>query len=123
MTARARLAGVSLDASDPDQLARFYQDYLELERVWESPDFVALSGAGVFLTVQRVEDHRPPDWPTGNAPKQMHLELAVSDLEPAEEAALALGARKAEVQPAPARWRVLIDPAGHPFCITTLIPD
>jgi hypothetical protein len=27
------------------------------------------------------------------------------------------------VQPSPDRWRVLIDPAGHPFCLTTLIPE
>jgi hypothetical protein len=37
--------------------------------------------------------------------------------------ALALGAAKANTQPSPDRWRVLLDPAGHPFCITTLIPD
>jgi catechol 2,3-dioxygenase-like lactoylglutathione lyase family enzyme len=123
MTARARLAAISLDASDPAALAAFYRDYLELEVMWDSPDFIALGGAGVFLTVQRVADHNPPDWPTGAAGKQMHLELAVSDLEPAERAALALGARKADEQPSPERWRVLIDPAGHPFCITTLIPD
>jgi hypothetical protein len=24
---------------------------------------------------------------------------------------------------APESWRVLIDPAGHPFCITNLIPE
>ncbi|HTW21613.1 MAG TPA: VOC family protein [Mycobacteriales bacterium] len=123
MTALARLGGISLDSSDPDQLARFYQDFLELERVWDTPDFVALSGAGIYLTTFRIDDHRPPDWPTGDVPKQMHLELAVKELEPAEQKALALGARKAATQPAPDRFRVLIDPAGHPFCLTTMIPD
>jgi hypothetical protein len=28
-----------------------------------------------------------------------------------------LRATKADEQPAPERWRVLIDPAGHPFCL------
>jgi hypothetical protein len=57
-------------------------------------------------------------------PKQLHLELAVGDLDEAEAAALAaIGATKAQTQPSPELWRVLIDPAGHPFCITTLIPD
>ncbi|MGZ4735335.1 MAG: hypothetical protein ACXV8R_07005 [Acidimicrobiia bacterium] len=28
-----------------------------------------------------------------------------------------------DAQPSPELWRVLVDPAGHPFCITTLIPD
>ena len=73
--------------------------------------------------MQRVTDHVPPDWPDGPVPKQIHLELAVQDLESAESTALALGATKADRQPNPDHWRVLVDPAGHPFCITTLIPD
>jgi Glyoxalase-like domain len=35
----------------------------------------------------------------------------------------AIGASKASVQPSPESWRVLLDPAGHPFCVTTLIPE
>jgi hypothetical protein len=35
--------------------------------------------------------------------------------------AVALGARPADPQPDP-RWKVLLDPAGHPFCLTTLVP-
>lgn len=123
MTAIARLAAVSLDSSDPAELGAFYRELLDLETMWESDDFVALEGAGVYLTVQRVADHKPAEWPGGPVPKQMHLELAVDDLDHAEAAALGLGARKADHQPSPDRWRVLVDPAGHPFCITTLIPD
>lgn len=37
-----------------------------------------------------------------------------------ESRILALGATRAEVQPNPDKWRVLIDPAGHPFCITVM---
>ena len=37
------------------------------------------------------------------------------------ERAEALGARLADPQP-DSRWRVLLDPAGHPFCITTVVP-
>jgi hypothetical protein len=123
MSAVARLAGVSLDTSDPASLAEFYRQLLGLDLYLESEDFVALEGAGILLTAQRVEGHVPPDWPTGRTPKQLHLELAVDDLDAAEVAALALGATRAQEQPAADRWRVLIDPAGHPFCITTLIPD
>jgi Glyoxalase-like domain len=122
MTAIARLAGVSLDAKDPSRLAEFYRQLLDLEAYFATDDFVALKGAGILLTTQRVENHVPADWPAGPAPKQIHLELAVDDLDAAESAALALGATRAPQQPAPDRWRVLIDPAGHPFCVTTLIP-
>ncbi|WP_307802408.1 VOC family protein [Cellulomonas fengjieae] len=38
------------------------------------------------------------------------------------ERALALGAQLADPQP-DERWRVLLDPAGHPFCITTVAPS
>jgi hypothetical protein len=123
MTAVARLAAVSLDSSDPAVLAEFYRQLLDLELMFESDDFVALKGAGVYLTTQRVEDHQPPTWPDAGVPKQMHLELAVSDLDAAEAGALALGATKPEAQPNPGTWRVLADPDGHPFCLTTLIPD
>lgn len=123
MTAIARLAAISLDTSDPVPLADFYRAFLGLELMWDSEDFIALKGAGVLVTVQRVEGYRPADWPTGEVAKQMHLELAVDDLDDAEKQALSLGARKPGHQPAPDRWRVLIDPAGHPFCITTLIPE
>jgi hypothetical protein len=47
----------------------------------------------------------------------------VSDLDGQEARMLALGATKADVQPNPDNWRVLVDPAGHPFCITTLMPE
>ena len=123
MAAIARLAGISLDTGDPVLLAEFYRRLLGLEFLLEEDEFVALRGAGILVTAQRVDDHVPPDWPTGPTPKQVHLELAVDDLEAAEAEALSLGATRPVQQPDPARWRVLIDPAGHPFCITTLIPE
>ncbi len=53
----------------------------------------------------------------------MHFDLAVRDLEAAQAEAVRLGATLAAAQPAPGRWRVLLDPAGHPFCLSTQIPD
>ena len=47
----------------------------------------------------------------------MHLDLFVDDLDIAEAAAIGVGAVKAGFQPEPGRWRVLIDPSGHPFCL------
>jgi hypothetical protein len=49
--------------------------------------------------------------------------MSVKDLDVAEAAAIKVGATKATTQPSPELWRVLLDPAGHPFCITTQIPD
>jgi catechol 2,3-dioxygenase-like lactoylglutathione lyase family enzyme len=122
MTAIAKLGAVSLDCDDPAALAKFYVGMLGMDVAFESDDFVALQGGSLWLTFQRVAHHEPPTWPDGATPKQLHLELAVDDLDAAEAAAVALGAVVADTQPNPRSWRVLIDPAGHPFCITTLIP-
>jgi Glyoxalase-like domain len=123
MTAIARLGAVALDAPDPARLARFYREALDLQIMFENDTFVALKGAGVILTIQQVPDLRPVTWPDGDVPKQIHLELAVADLDASEKAFLDLGATKPGIQPSPDRWRVLIDPAGHPFCVTTLMPE
>ena len=122
MTTIARLAGVTLDSSDPHRLADFYRQLLGLEVFLDDEDYVALKGGGVLLTTHRVEGHVPPSWPSGPTPKQMHLDVAVDDIERAESLALSLGATRASYQPSPDRWRVMIDPAGHPFCLTTLPP-
>ena len=118
----ATLRAVSLDCDDPAALLECYDRIMGGEVVFASERFVALQGEGlVRLTAQRVEDHRPPSWPAGKAPKQVHLEFAVTELEQSVEAAVAAGARLADTQPSPERWQVLLDPAGHPFCFTTMI--
>jgi hypothetical protein len=122
MAALAVLAAVSIDCDNPAALATFYRKLLDAEVFYESPDFVALRGAGIMLTLQRVDNFVPPEWPQGDVPKQLHLEFAVADLDAAERQVLELGARRAQVQPAPDRWRVLLDPAGHPFCLMHPIP-
>ena len=58
---------------------------------------------------------------TATPPKQFHLDLSVDDLDAAETGRARRWARtKAEHQPEPDRWRVFLDPAGHPFCITNM---
>lgn len=123
MAAIARLGAVSLDTPDPAGLAAFYRQLLDLEVLFETDDMVALKGAAILITTQRVGAHQPPDWPGDGIPKQIHLELSVTDLDDAEAQAVAIGAVKTDSHTAPDIFRVLIDPAGHPFCLTTLIPD
>jgi hypothetical protein len=50
-------------------------------------------------------------------PQQFHLDLWVEDLDAAEKQALGLGAVRPDHQPGGDQWRVLLDPAGHPFCL------
>lgn len=82
---------------------------------------VALSGLAGLSDAVRVEHYRPPTWPDPDVPKQIHLDLAAGEeFDDAQARAVALGAQPATEQPDPDRWRVLLDPAGHPFCITTV---
>ena len=68
----------------------------------------------------RVADHIVPTWPEPGQQQQMHLDVSVDDLDEAVGRTVALGAREATHQQDPSSWRVMIDPAGHPFCLTTV---
>jgi hypothetical protein len=106
-------------------LAPFYQNLLGLEEAFATDDrgVICLAGAGPMLTLMRVNVYAPPSWPEGPQHQQMHIDVAVDELEPAVTAAIALGATEASHQPAPDQWRVLVDPVGHPFCLSTVRPD
>lgn len=118
----AKLASISIDCPDADALAAFYSRLLGLTEFYAAPDrsFIALRGAGTALTLMRVDEYEPPVWPGGPQRQQMHLDLSTRDLDASVAAAVELGAVEAQVQPSPQRWRVLLDPAGHPFCLTTM---
>jgi catechol 2,3-dioxygenase-like lactoylglutathione lyase family enzyme len=120
-----QLASISLDCPDTDLLADFYARLLGLEEAFATPDrgVVALAGAGPMLTLMRVDQYVAPSWPEGPQHQQLHLDIAVDELNSATDAAVALGATPAEHQPAPEQWRVLLDPVGHPFCLTAARPD
>lgn len=118
-----RLGAVSLDCSDPPALAEFWAALLEGEVLFSNENFAAVRAGPVWVSALAVEGYVAPTWPESERPKQLHLELAVTELEDEMERAVSLGARLAEHQPNPEEWRVLFDPAGHPFCLTTQIPD
>lgn len=114
-----RVAGVSLDCADPTELGSFYQQLLGGEILWSTADSVGVQAANVVLVAQRVTPYVPPEWPGASV---VHLDLAATpDLATATTSAIQLGARLVQPQYDP-RWNVLVDPAGHPFCITTLTP-
>lgn len=119
-----RWRSVELDCADPVALADFWAQLLDGEVVHRTSELCRVRvDNGMYLTAARVDDYRRPDWPDGPLPKQIHLDLSVADLDEAEAAARALGAQSADTQPQPDRWRVLFDPAGHPFCVSTQMPD
>ena len=113
----ARLAMVTLDTADPAASAAFWSGMLGWEVAYQEGDYAMLTGPSNALGFGRVEGYVGPGWPNENGSKQFHFDLAVEDLDAAQEAAVELGATVADPQPGET-WRVLLDPSGHPFCLT-----
>ncbi|GAA5100188.1 VOC family protein [Nocardia iowensis] len=120
MPVRLDLVAITLDCADPEEMAEFYHQATGFELHPKSgSNFAGLNRPdGLFLGFQRVDDYRAPQWPAQIVPQQIHLDFKVDDLDRAEALLLELGATKPEHQPAGDRARVLMDPAGHPFCLT-----
>ena len=117
------MGSVAFDCADPGVLGFFWAALLGGEVAYSSDDFVAVRTDRLWLAATRVADYEPPSWPDGGLPKQVHLDLAIEDLGEAEAEALKLGAVRSATQPAPDRYLVMLDPAGHPFCLSTQIPE
>ncbi|MFI6824808.1 VOC family protein [Micromonospora sp. NPDC050187] len=113
------MCAITLDCPDPLALAAFCQQATGLPVNPKSDaDVAGLDGAdSLFIGFQRVDDYRAPCWPDQTVPQQFHLDLAVENLDEAEARLLELGAGRPAHQPNEDRWRVLTDPAGHPFCL------
>jgi hypothetical protein len=117
--ASIRLGAVGFDCADPAELAAFWSALLGGTIIYSTPDLVVVRLEHLIVNAYRVEDYVAPTWPRGEVPKQMHVDLPVDDLDAAERRAVELGAVRAAVQRAPDVYRVMCDPAGHPFCLTT----
>ncbi len=132
MRPHMRVASVVLSAPDPRALAAFYQRLLGWNLVASYParpgnpdeDGYAMlrpeePGPGLTgMAFQWEPGYVAPVWPAtqGEQGMMLHLDIAVEDLDAAVDHALTAGATIAERQPQE-HVRVLLDPAGHPFCL------
>ena len=115
----ARLGLTAFDARDPHALAVFYQGILGGTVDDGDDEWIELATASGTLGFQLAPGNPAPTWPDPAVPQQLHLDLMVPDLDAAERAILALGARSTGL-PDPAEhrsFRVYLDPEGHPFCL------
>jgi catechol 2,3-dioxygenase-like lactoylglutathione lyase family enzyme len=112
--------GTAIEAPDPSALARFYSELLDWPIGHEEPGTAILAPApeGPYFVFQQADGFRPPVWPPveGEQRPMVHFDFQVGDLDEAVAEALALGATLASHQPQE-NVRVLLDPAGHPFCL------
>jgi catechol 2,3-dioxygenase-like lactoylglutathione lyase family enzyme len=126
--------GVCLDCRDAEAMAAFYGKLLGWEVTARDGADTRSGGAawigmrdpagGVNLSFQAEEWYEPPVWPESHTAqtKMMHFEVAVDDLEAAVNFAVSAGATIAPHQPRdrdPNQLRIMLDPAGHPFCLGT----
>jgi catechol 2,3-dioxygenase-like lactoylglutathione lyase family enzyme len=110
--------GVCLDCPNPAQLVDFYHQLTGMKVTYRTDEYAGLAGdGGLAINFQRVENYQPPQWPDQAVPQQFHLDFTVHDLEAAQAWVFELGATMAATQPGGDRWRVFLDPAGHPFCL------
>ena len=118
-----------LDSRDPRSLADFYERLLGWMVVVSEPARAGESAAdgwvmlrspegGTGLSFQYDANYVAPAWPAGPADQQMmvHLDIAVENLDKGVTFARDLGASLAAHQPQD-DVRVMLDPAGHPFCL------
>lgn len=116
---------ITIDCSDAEALGAFYSQLFSCE-------ITARDGAGwlqirnpqggISLNIQAEDAYEPPVWPeqSGRQAKMMHFEVLVDDLDAGAKFVLATGGTEAPHQPPDrdqTRIRVMLDPAGHPFCL------
>jgi catechol 2,3-dioxygenase-like lactoylglutathione lyase family enzyme len=114
---------VNIDCEDADAMAVFWSKLLGWDVTWRDGNFILIRDpkGGAGLSFQGRPGYTPPVWPEepGEQQKMLHLEIKVQDLAAATEYALSIGGRLAEFQGRP-DLRVILDPAGHPFCLFTV---
>ena len=121
---KIKMSAFMLDCVNPHELAKFYAALVGWEIVFHDDDWAFLAapgtGQGAYpcISFQRNPGYTPPVWPEKpDAQRQMaHIDFVVSDLEKAVQHAVQCGAAIADAQFSD-NWRVMFDPAGHPFCL------
>ncbi|WP_265447416.1 VOC family protein [Flexivirga meconopsidis] len=117
----ASIAMVSIDCDDAKAMADFYSAVLgwPLAYADDEGNYAMLQDGDQRLGFGKTPDYQRPDWPNHGS-KQFHLDLGAEDVDGTVARCVELGATKPDEQPGGDRWTVLLDPAGHPFCVTNL---
>jgi catechol 2,3-dioxygenase-like lactoylglutathione lyase family enzyme len=120
MTGFATIAMISLECANPAAQARFYADMLGWDVTHSEDEYAMISDGSSSIGWGRRAGYQPPNWTEGGdevSPKRYHLDVYVADLDDGEAQAVKLGATRPDFQPGADRWRVMLDPDGHPFCL------
>jgi len=121
---KIKMYSFTVDCVNPKELAAFYAALLDWVMPFSDDDYAAVVPPGTEqgeypgILFQKNPDYKPPVWPeeAGKQQQMAHLDFAVNDLEESVQHALECGATVAKEQFSD-HWRVMLDPAGHPFCL------
>ena len=114
MNSSSTVFGISFDAHDAANLARFWAaalgrdlaDGADTDNAVVLPDDLATTGP-------RLAFHRVPEPKT--AKNRMHFDLITSDIESESARLIGLGATKLASFDSPAHWVTFADPEGNEF--------
>ena len=128
-----RITGPVLDAPNVAELTHFYEQLLGWnveDRAGPRPGHPPGDGwsrlrpadGSTKIEIQFEEHYVRPTWPAapGAQGMQIHLDVWVEDVPAGVAWAIECGATEAVHQPGNRdrnRLRVMLDPAGHPFCL------
>lgn len=113
----ARIGNIVIEAPDPEALAGFYRQLLDMRTLRKPPDWMVIGRDDELphLAFDPVGDGwQPPRWPDPDYPQQVHLDITVPDQAAVEAWLPESGATRL---PHPKHDHVWADPAGHPFCL------
>ena len=110
----------TLDCDNSHKLADFYAALLNWKKGFNDDGWAWVTPPEKYpyILFQQIDNYIPPVWPEKpEAQQQMaHLDFAVNDIDKAIQHAIYCGAKIAPEQFSE-NWKVMIDPAGHPFCL------
>ncbi|WP_459129645.1 VOC family protein [Guggenheimella bovis] len=120
MRPHIKLDGITIDCPE-EQVEEMLHSYEKLTGYMAEPIeegvMPGVFGPHLSINIQGVKDYQGPTWPTQERGQMLHMDFFVRDLDSTVEYAKSIGAREAEHQYGET-WRVFLDPAGHPFCLT-----
>ncbi len=121
--ARMKAIGIAIDCADENALADFYARMLRWSKTFSGNGYAVVSSPdeSFLLVFQAVEDYQPPVWPweKDKQAQMMHFDFHVENLAESVEHAKACGASVCGVQFFETSV-TMQDPAGHPFCLSTV---
>jgi catechol 2,3-dioxygenase-like lactoylglutathione lyase family enzyme len=109
---------MTIDCPEPQAMADFYVALLGGKVTRRTADEANVDAGGLLLNFRAVPDYRPPTWPSSEVALHSHFDFVVEDPDAVAQQMLQLGGSLSQHQDTDnPHLVVLLDPAGHPFCL------